>query len=50
MIECLILLATFMGGIGLGWGVEHYLYHYQPVKCDCHDTTICCAGCACTRK
>ena len=51
MVQCVIGAGLFVGGLGLGWGVEHYLHHEVPaVVCECYDTCVCCPGCACAHK
>ena len=51
MTKCLIGLVLFVGGLLVGWGIEHYIHHDTSVAvCECDDDCVCCPGCACSHN
>ena len=51
MVHYLIGAVLFVGGLAIGWGVEHYVHHDVSVAvCECDDNCVCCPGCACSHN
>ena len=51
MVQYLVGAVLFVGGLGIGWGVEHYVHHdVSAVVCECDDNCVCCPGCACSHN